>query len=267
MPFWWPRFTCPGLPVGPISPRRPASLRPPLPLRFPISSASSASPPTPRPQSSPSVRPLPGPSTGPTMSETNPPDCPDVSDDEEVKPPPTRPLDVVTPGSYRPALVSTSARCKTNFWGKHLLSNLYVYPIEMCKGIFLSSVHISTTNALHMHTSAFGCTYLLSYIEIQKSIGNDFHSICTIWESAFHLYLLRLVCGPNLTQRVFINEFDKCFLVQKLESFERQLLICMKGKLHLTSINWIFSHRNELCVLTWQTICRSVCTLLQESSH
>ena len=41
----------------------------------------------------------------------------------------------------------------------------------------------------------------------------------------------------SLTQRVLINEFDKCFLVQKLESFERQLLICMKGKLHLTSIN------------------------------
>ena len=71
----------------------------------------------------------------------------------------------------------------------------------------------------------------------------------------------------SLTQRVFINEFDKCFLVQKLESFERQLLICMKGKLYLTSINWIFSHQNELCVLTWQTIYRNVCTLLQESSH
>ena len=79
--------------------------------------------------------------------------------------------------------------------GKHLLSNLYVYPIEMCKGIFLSSVHISTTNALHMHTSAFGCTYLLSYIEIQRSNRYDFHSICSMWESAFHLYLLRLVCG------------------------------------------------------------------------
>ena len=91
-------------------------------------------------------------------------------------------------------------------------------------GLFMcANIHICTTKALHMHTSAFGCTYLLSYIEIQRSIGYDFHSICTMWESAFHLYLLRLVCGLLVWHR-------ECLLMSLISVLLCKNLNPLKGR-------------------------------------